>query len=302
MLTLIQALRDRGNVFASRISFRRAQKRLYQSRMLLVADNWDGSVQQFYHFMLGYFMPLCTWLDDHGLQPITVRDCGPMNIWFDSLAKTSDIQIIQPGSALHLIIGKRMKMRVLKGLDDPRRFNASRLHAGTRAIVLLLFDSGLPANSGDRKIVVIDRASSERFYHEPGSETHMSGQERRSIPNLSQLPHLLDDDLESEVVDFAQISPTEQIRTARKASVLVGQHGAGLVQMLWMKAPGLVIEIAPPLPPQVEFLFQLLAETLGHDYVRIPQSSVHAPVNLEELAGILNNGAKSWGSFNEEME
>jgi len=69
----------------------------------------------------------------------------------------------------------------------------------------------------------------------------------------------------------------------QKTRVLIGQHGAGLAQMIWMQAGGTVIEVRPPLPAQVETLFERLARVLGHSYRRIPQQSVHSRVDPEVL-------------------
>jgi hypothetical protein len=54
-----------------------------------------------------------------------------------------------------------------------------------------------------------------------------------------------------------------------------------------MRPGSVIVEIAPPLPPEVVDLFELLARCLGHDYVRIPQDTVHAPVDLVAVAAVL---------------
>jgi hypothetical protein len=254
----------------------------YRRRTLIIADHWDGSVQQFYHFLLGYYLPLCGWLREHPGTPIAVRDCGPMNPWFDLLSEHRDVEIIQPGMALHAIVGDRMAHRILKGLDDPRRFGAPGI---TRARDALLQILRLPESAADReRIVIVDRATSEDFYHSGESETHMSGAERRSVPNLRDIGTELGPDSRISLVDLARIPPVEQVRLMQGARVLVGQHGAGLVHMIWMRPGSVIVEIAPPLPPEVVDLFELLARCLGHDYVRIPQETVHAPVDLSAVA------------------
>jgi len=48
-----------------------------------------------------------------------------------------------------------------------------------------------------------------------------------------------------------------------------------------------VIEIAPPLPQQVEHIFERLAHALGHNYTRIAQESVHAPIDLTVIKELL---------------
>lgn len=258
----------------------------YQNRTLVLANHWDGSVQQFYHFFLGYYMPLSLWLDSTGATKISVRDCGPMNIWFDQIPDSIDLEIVPPGSALHAVIGDRTKHVILQGMDDPKKFGEKELRAGLQSIRQQLRIDPLDS-SRQHKILIVDRATSEDFYHGPESETHMSGRERRHVPNLSDLANESKGDQVIEVVDFARMSPIEQIQSAQSATTLVGQHGAGLVHMLWMPAGSNVIEIAPPLPQQVEHIFERLAHALGHNYTRIAQEDVHAPVDLEVLKKLL---------------
>ena len=234
--------------------------------------------------MLGYFMPLCLWLDQHKGQPVAVRDCGPMNVWFEALGPRFDIEILPPGSALHMIVGQRMRHVVLRGLDDPRRFHAGRLRVGVEAVSSVLDMPVTNRGGSSRGVLIVDRASSEDFYHQAESETHMSGQERRSVPNLAQLPEELSVAVPVVVRDLARMDPRGQLAVVSGSNVLVGQHGAGLAHMLWMQKPAGVVEIAPPLPGQVEHLFEHLAGVLDLEYRRVAQADVHSPVDLESVA------------------
>ena len=287
----LRSLRDFINRSSARIGQWKAQRSRYKARTLLLANNWDGSVQQFYHFFLGYFMPVCIWLEENGNRPIAVRDCGPMNEWFAALQESHDIEVLPPGSALHMVIGKRMRYQVLRGLDNPEKFHEKRLRRGAIAVRQALGLKETDSRTSSSQIVIVDRASSEDFYHQPESETHMSGQERRSVPNLAELPRSIEAGVGSIVVDFARIPPREQIRIMESAHTLVGQHGAGLAHMIWMHKPCRVIEIAPPLPSQVDFLFQRMAKVLGISYSRIAQDHVHAPVDLHAIANAVSCAA-----------
>jgi hypothetical protein len=290
-LTLVESIRRNLNRYLGQIAASRSRKKAFHSRTLLVADHWDGSVQQFYHFFFGYYMPLCEWLIANPRQPLTVRDCGPMNIWFDRLRPRYDIEIVPPGAALHMVVGKRLQYEVLKGLDDPRLFDAEKISNGATAIARALGIDGF--DEGGTHVTVIDRASSEDFYHLPESETHMSGRERRWVPNLNEIQGSFGGATTLVIKDFAGMEPEDQISLVSRSSVLVGQHGAGLAHMVWMPKNSIVIEIAPPLPPQVERLFETLAQTLGLNYRRIPQEHAHAPIDVNELAGILLEAERS---------
>jgi len=211
-----------------------------------------------------------------------------MNPWLELLHNTTDIEVIPPGSALHIVIGKRMKLAVLEGMDNPHTFTRKNLIAGSTSVRNRI---ELPLIRGvlTERILIIDRATSERFYHEHGSETHMSGKKRRHVPNLRQFKEAIDLERNVEIIDFAQLTPQEQIRRAESATVLIGQHGAGLAHMIWLAPGSHVVEIAPPLPSQVRDIFQKLATTLGHTYQRVRQESVHAPIEIDLLATALYN-------------
>lgn len=277
------SLRSRVNEVAGSWASRRAARAAYRQRTLLVADHWEGSVQQFYHFLLGYLMPVALWLDAHPSASITLRTCGPMDPWIELAMEKADIELMPPGTALHMIVGDHMAHSTLKGMDDPKHFQRESLLEGAESVRRLL---QVPAGKGKsrQRIIVIDRASSEDFYHGAASETHMSGGERRSTPNLRDITLVVPD---AEVVDLARLEPRSQIGLMESTSVLVGQHGAGLVHMLWMAPGSLVIEIAPPLPPEVIDLFERLATCLGHRYLRIPQDTVHSDVDLSALAAAI---------------
>ena len=284
----INSFRDQANKWIGAAQSRRSQNKSFNDRTLVLADNWDGSVQQFYHFFFGYYIPLNLWLDKTKAAKIALRDCGPMNPWLELLLDKTSIEVIPPGTALHVVIGKRMKLAVLAGMDNPQNFNRRNLIAGATSvrnrIELPLIRRGM-----NERILIIDRATSEGFYHEHGSETHMSGKERRHVPNLGQFKEAIDSERNVEIIDFAQLTPQEQIRKAENATVLIGQHGAGLAHMIWLAPGSHVVEIAPPLPSQVEDIFQKLAITLGHTYQRVRQESVHATVEIDLLASALNN-------------
>ena len=265
---------------------RRKNGRSYKEQPLVLANNWDGSVQQFYHFLLGYYMPLCLWLDKTGSTKITVRDCGPMNPWFEMLRDRVDIEIMPPGSALHVVIGDLMRHIVLEGMDDPRKFSPSAIQVGAQSI-LRRFELQPAVNSQSKQILIVDRATSEQFYHGHGSETHMSGKERRHVPNLKDLQVALSPSYEVKIVDLARVNPKDQIHLVQRATTLVGQHGAGLAHMLWLPPNSHVIEISPPLPAQVEHIFRDLAATLGHTYQRVNQEGVYAAVSISDLVSAI---------------
>lgn len=283
------SIRKWGNHLLVQLLDRKERRKAYKARTLVVSNHWDGSVQVFYHFMLGYFAPLAVWLARTKTPRIAVRDCGPMNVWFDLLAPQTDVQIIKPGIALHSIVGNRTKSKVVTGLDYPDRHKSQRLQSARLAVLgLCELPEEVPTQT-----LVIDRATSDPFHSGRESETEMSGAQRRSVPNLRHLAEAYLAPGTFCIADMAAQPPLEQIALASSAHTLLAQHGAGLTHMLWMPPGSTIVEIQPPLPPEAKDVFRLLASALGHKYVCVRQSSVHANVELTDLVEALDSTSTS---------
>jgi hypothetical protein len=268
-------IRRRANEAHSRYVLWRLERAPVTDRTLVIARHWSGSVQQFYHYLLGYALPLGAWVEKTGTREVAVRDCGPMNPWFEMIGGSVDIKILAPPGALNWMVGRRTPSVVVEGMDHPLRFKRSRLVAGRDAWLRL---AGVAPVEPGSSVLVIDRASSDPFYHGPGAENPMSGSERRSVPNLAEIIGRLDVRVPVTIRDLAGMTPVDQIELLRGVGVLVGQHGAGLAHMVWMAPGSTIVEIKPPLPPVAVETFERLAKCLGHTYIVVPQSDPHAPV------------------------
>lgn len=265
------------------------RRRARNPRTLVVPDQWSGSVQEFYHFLLGYFAPLVLWLERNPRKPFSVRDCGPMNPWFDLLPGEPDLEVLTPGDMLHLFAARSRPSTVLRGMDDPTRFH-SRDMMSFRSLVLSA--NGVEVAAGGQRITVIDRLSSGSFNKTPAAEVPASGRDVRSTPNLSQLATALlesTEDLTWGIVDAAEIPPQRQLELFASTTVLVGQHGAGLANMVWMPPGGTVVEIQPPRPDYEPPFFRNLAQACGHTYIRIDQEHDHAEISEHEFHAAMNH-------------
>ena len=274
--------RDLNRRYA-RYRARRAREAQRPDRTLVLADHWSGSVQQFYHFLLGYLGPFAVYAKSHPGERLWMRDCGPMAPWIEAIRPDVDVETVSVGHALGLIIRARESVRLLDGLDDPSRFRRRALREAAEGVRWLL-DVGDAPVEGAPRVVVVDRQVSDPFYRSKASETEMGGEERRSTPGLPETVDGLPFAQPVGVVELTGLAPAEQIRLFTQATAIIGQHGAGLVHMLWMPPGSTVVEIQPPLVPGVDHIFRELAAELGHTYVRVPQAGVHAAVEPAELA------------------
>lgn len=248
-----------------------------KQKPLLIPAQWAGSVEHYYHFLLGYLLPVVTWLEDKGRPTCTLRDCGPMNPWLTLIGTRYDFELVPPGLMLHSLVTKRQPHVVLPTGDNPAHFREHRL----RNFALVMAEiAGVTGHNDQPPVVLLNRGNSDPHYQDPRTEIATSGAQRRSIPNINEIMHSFDG---STLVDTAELTPAEQIKQFSGARVLVGQHGAGLANMLWMPKGSSVVEIKPPLGKDEDFIFKNLAVVLGHNYISVSQESLHAPVDVNEL-------------------
>lgn len=265
------------------------RNRIASEPVVLIPNQWNGSVQQYYHFLLGYLAPIHRWITQNPGIPIAVRDCGPMNRWFDVFRPETDIEVMTVGDVLHILAGDLQPHRVLRGMDFPTEFRASDLHpfaTVTRSIAAQRVEAApTPVD-----VLVTDRASSDDFFASPAAEWPESGSQKRSVPNLNDVVSTWTD-LDVRVLDGATSGIYEQILLHSTAKVLVGQHGAGLTNMLWMAPGSAVVEILPPMPDDATDIFGNLARALGLHHFIVTQDSVHSPAEPGQLSDAVHLAA-----------
>lgn len=254
-----------------------------KGRVALVPNQWSGSVQQYYHFLLGYLAPTLLWLEKTGSKRITVRDCGPMNRWFDRVLNQEDVEIMQVGHFLHVFAGNLQPCEVLRGMDFPDEFSAKDL---ARFRNLMLQRLGV-AESEPTMVSVLDRATTDSFYFTAESEIDLAGAARRSTPNLHAWVRSHESDPRIDYFDSTDLDIDDQVLRFTQTKVLIGQHGAGLANMVLMRPGGVVVEIQPPLPAEAVNTFRKLAQACGQEYIPIPQSDVHADVDFDALDQVI---------------
>jgi hypothetical protein len=203
-----------------------------------------------------------------------------MNRWFEEIAPLVTVDTMSVGDALHVLAGKLQPVIVLKGMDYPHSFDTRNLRKFRDAIFSL---PGPIPPIESTLITVSDRIRSDDFFHQPGAEVPMSGAERRSVPNLQEATAALEFGVDISYFDSSDLSPLVQVHAHSQSRILIGQHGAGLTNMIWMQPGSTVIEIHPPLPAEAVHTFERLAKALGHHYELVVQETVHSSVDAELL-------------------
>ena len=275
------------------------RKRWRMERVMVVPATWQGSVEHFYHFFLGYFMPLVLWQERTGTMAFTVRDCGPMNPWFELVRPGTDLDFMTPGWMLQRVLTHRQERQILHGWDDPNRFHRASLETFVRTI--LARESIEHEHVPRPRITVVERRRSPDFYLTGKSEAHGSGADWRSVPNIDEVAEALRPFGEVSVVDTASLAPRDQIRLLAATDVLVAQHGAGLSNMVWMPPGAAVVEFLPPLVPPVDKIFGSLAGARGLDHLGVPQLDEHSPVDTAAVASAVERMLAAPGHFRPPM-
>eukprot|EP00808_Paulinella_micropora_P029287 g10379.t1 len=117
--------------------------------------------------------------------------------------------------------------RVVMGAD----FTPDKTPASFRAMIDLLHERlNTSSISREKEILLLQRGGS------------------RSFVNVEDFAEKLQANLSSRnwtvrIADFSGMNQTQQARAVRKASVMIGMHGAGLANFLWMHPSSLVVEV-----------------------------------------------------------
>ena len=93
-----------------------------------------------------------------------------------------------------------------------------------------------------------------------------------------------------KVVDLAQISFEEQVRLMRNTSVLIGVHGAGLTNLLYLPTQALVVEISTRKNGDPDFYFKNIAQWANKSFVTFGSFMKHGfgiQINVVEMKSFL---------------
>ena len=90
--------------------------------------------------------------------------------------------------------------------------------------------------------------------------------------------------LEFENVTLEHLDFMEQVRLFASAVLVVGQHGAGLGNSVWMEPGSTVVELTNR--PNLKH-FQLISRGMGHHHLLHLTAGPHASVDVDALRSLL---------------
>lgn len=247
-----------------------------------------GPLHGFYHFLLGYFVPVYLWKSRHPQAKLAVMDFGPMSRWFDVLPGSAPT-VLEQGDVIRLgIRGARSGFaggyRLLRFEDWDR---ADRMHerplSVVRELVLASLDVTESAKPSRPQIVWVTRDYRPEFFDQHPRRRY--GISKRDLPNTPELVDAVSQLGEVSVLDGAAASPEEMISACSRADILIGQHGAGLSNSLFLQPNSQVFEIGVRSGPEGKWIhYQKMALALGLRWEWFGlQDTWFSPVAIDEF-------------------
>ncbi|QQL45225.1 glycosyltransferase 61 family protein [Sulfuriroseicoccus oceanibius] len=254
----------------------------------LTLGNRGGSVEHYYHFLLGFLVPLLEVRDERDETTFFVRSCAVMDRLLREVVRDRMVVVDRD---VHQRIGEGMASMGVEGYDTPVAYDRDVFLRARRTVESLLrgriealraeFVSGL---APDRPVIVlIDREAPHAFYQSEHCEIRGAGASRRSIPNGAELESALAAESSNVLrVSLEEHSLAWQFALFSLADVVVAQHGAALANLLWCRPSAAVVEIHPDdMAPQLEDkgFFSRLSGCLGLTYEQVRQHGSHGAVD-----------------------
>jgi hypothetical protein len=264
---------------------------------LLNLRNNAGSVEHYYHFLLGYLVPLCAYAGkrDNESSILLARACGPLNHLVSEIG-IPGLLLCEPQS--HSRLSRKandfgfQNIEIL-GLDGWRKYDAERIASVTAQATQYIQQrlghqieslcEELESNwKPSPRLMVIRREDPDPYYLSELAEIKGAGTTRRSIANMPELIAALKTRFEqTKVVSLERRGLAEQISLFRMADVVVAQHGAALSNVIWMRPKTNVFEFVQNAAKH--FHFQNLSPIFGIRHHILIQEDKKGPVDVEVL-------------------
>jgi Glycosyltransferase 61 len=236
---------------------------LLQTGQLRIAA---GSREHYFHFMLGYLLPLLSHVHQHENKYFKVLDCGPVMTpilveTLDRLGHDSNVVSVSEISNPHY----------LPMWDEGWSENeAPIVNDAIDKLESIWVDE--PCNQGDcptSRIILLHRSEAPTYYLDGSAETAGYGRSRREILNLPEvLDHLELLNLGAAIYEPGRHSLGCQIRTFCHAQVLIGIRGAEWANTIWCRLhPSLLV--LDPLPPAHHLTTLLLRLPVNFSFRKI---------------------------------
>lgn len=233
-----------------------------------------GPLHGFYHFLLGYWVPVMSRaLLKRGYR-FAVVDSEPLNHWFE-LVPGGTPEIVDRAKSIRLAFQSRLfglaggyRIAGFVGWDKWQDFHRRDFPTILGPIRNYLSLLAKDIETRRPEILVIGRDFTPDFYAKKLPTRY--GGAKRNIPNLQEVVKHLSKKFSVEFVDGALVPPLEMFAKCQSAKLLIGQHGAGLANLIFLREGACVMEIGWPTIRQdnQSEIFRLLSMELGIKWCR----------------------------------
>ena len=244
--------------------------------LIPVPKNADGNIEHFYHFVFDLLFPLSLLINktpsklifllrDFGvLTPVLLKLFGgrvKIHADFDTISEKKIVNLVGM-NPMYTTIGPRDYRRFKKVIYKKLEFKSVKK---------------------PNKIILIERLPPSDFYLNDATKKG-SGSSRRSIKNHEELERTIKSRVapgfEFHNLKLENISFEEQIAYFDSAAVVIAQHGAGLVNMLWLPKNSIVVEFGF----KSKVHFSKMAAVLKQQHFLFDNNDRHIEVNCAELS------------------
>lgn len=243
-----------------------------------------GLVEHYFHFIFDLCIPLWKIIENSPRETVFVLN--EFGFFTDQLQRLFPDRIRIESTNF---TGQSLPSADLQGLN-PRYVQLSKkdlIGFGNYITQTLAADTRGPRN----KVLLIERMPPNDYFRKAAVHKG-SGASRRSIPNHQQLADAIRSRLkapfEFQNVQLEKLSLEEQIHQFKQAALVIGQHGAGLSNIVWMSGDARVFELSHDL--ELDH-FKQLSTILGHGYSLHQTAGPHVEVDVDRVIRQLTTDA-----------
>lgn len=272
--------------------FRRIRR--WHTYPVLILPLQRGPLHGFYHFFVGYFLPVFWFSATRPSTKVAIMDSTPFNEWFELLPGLSP-EILPRDTVVKIAYRARLwgfaqgyRVRAFVGWDKREFFAKRKFPLIHQRILSRISTFSTEKKERMPKIILLGRDFTPLHYR--GKLKSRYGVAKRNIPNLGETAKFLSEKWDLELVDPATLSPLGMAQKTLHAEILIGQHGAALANMFFLRPKSHVIEIGweQIREPQTLDMYRRLATELGHYWQRpILQEDRFDAIDPTELESVL---------------
>lgn len=237
-----------------------------------------GSREHYYHFLVGYLLPLVHSQSEHRFKKFLALDCGPLMtpILHESLSRLGyDFRLVGINEIENPVYVKKWDSQW------NRRKENDAVKIAIELIRQAWKDHSCPGNLCSRsENLLIRRSSPHQFYLDGSSELAGYGTSRRGISNLEEISEFLSQNgVPNSIFEPGAHNLGCQIQAYTAAKKILGFRGADWANLLWSNKEVHVrmLDDSPPARIIGNFMTRL---QIKHEFAIV--DSCHSPENPQE--------------------